>query len=75
MLFGANGKYELKYCERCGALGIRQSRSSRVYCNECQRKMGEVNFAPSPYRPRTAAEPANAARGRDESHLESGRWL
>lgn len=27
--------YELKYCERCGALGMRRSDSSESYCRPC----------------------------------------
>ncbi len=28
---------ELKYCERCGALGLRRSQSSETYCGLCAR--------------------------------------
>jgi hypothetical protein len=27
--------YELKYCERCGTLGLRRSRSAESYCRPC----------------------------------------
>lgn len=27
--------YELKYCERCGALGLRRSDSVETYCEPC----------------------------------------
>jgi hypothetical protein len=27
--------YELKYCERCGALGTRRSESNDTYCELC----------------------------------------
>ncbi len=27
--------YELKYCERCGALGLRRSQSLESYCEAC----------------------------------------
>lgn len=27
--------FELKYCERCGALGLRRSQSSESYCEPC----------------------------------------
>ena len=27
--------YELKYCERCGALGLRRSQSPESYCESC----------------------------------------
>ena len=27
--------FELKYCERCGALGVRRLHSSESYCEPC----------------------------------------
>jgi hypothetical protein len=27
--------YELKYCERCGSLGLRRSQSGETYCKPC----------------------------------------
>lgn len=27
--------YELKYCERCGSLGLRRSQSGKTYCEPC----------------------------------------
>lgn len=27
--------YELKYCERCGSLGLRRSQSDETYCEPC----------------------------------------
>ncbi len=27
--------YELKYCERCGSLGLRRLRSAESYCRSC----------------------------------------
>lgn len=30
---------ELKYCERCGALWLRRSGTTRVYCGVCAPKM------------------------------------
>jgi hypothetical protein len=33
---------ELKYCERCGALWLRPTGSSRVYCGSCAPKMAEI---------------------------------
>ena len=31
--------YELKYCERCGGLGLRRSRSGSPYCRDCEQMM------------------------------------
>lgn len=37
---------ELKYCERCGTLGLRRGGSSQVYCSECEEAMSQVYRAP-----------------------------
>ena len=29
-------KFELKYCELCGALGLRRAQSSENYCRSCE---------------------------------------
>ena len=34
--------YELKYCERCGSLGLRRSQSAESYCEPC----GQVLVSP-----------------------------
>jgi hypothetical protein len=31
--------YELKYCERCGGLGLRRSQSGLPYCCDCQQML------------------------------------
>jgi hypothetical protein len=31
--------YELKYCERCGGLGLRRSKSGLPYCCDCEQIM------------------------------------
>jgi len=41
--------YELKYCERCGGLGLRRSQSESPYCCECEQVMRA-------FLPRRAAE-------------------
>jgi hypothetical protein len=28
--------YELKYCERCGGLGLRRSKTALPYCCDCE---------------------------------------
>lgn len=28
--------YELKYCERCGGLGLRRNKSGLPYCRDCE---------------------------------------
>jgi hypothetical protein len=29
-------KFELKYCELCGALGLRRTKTSENYCRSCE---------------------------------------
>ena len=35
-------RVELKYCEGCGGLGVRECGGGQVYCNDCARKIGEM---------------------------------
>ena len=42
---------ELKYCERCGTLGLRRGDSGQTYCGACWREMARVYLAPSEHRP------------------------
>jgi len=39
-------KIELKYCERCGGLWLRQEGSRQVYCGGCAPEMATVAQAP-----------------------------
>ncbi len=39
------GRVEMKYCERCGALWVRASGSRNVYCCRCERQMRELPLA------------------------------
>ena len=32
---------QLKYCERCGGLWLREPRSAAVYCRVCARKLAD----------------------------------
>jgi hypothetical protein len=45
---------ELKYCERCGTLGMRRRSTERIYCEPCREEMSEVYLAPSQRRPEKA---------------------
>jgi hypothetical protein len=31
--------FELKYCERCGGLGVRSDKSGLPYCDDCEQMM------------------------------------
>ena len=35
-------RLELKYCERCGGLWVRECGAGVVYCDHCQRSMAEL---------------------------------
>ena len=35
-------RVELKYCERCGALWLRDPSSGHVYCEHCRPRMDEL---------------------------------
>jgi Zn-finger nucleic acid-binding protein len=39
------GRVEMKYCERCGALWLRGIGSRKVYCRQCERQMRELPLA------------------------------
>ena len=39
------GRVEMKYCERCGALWVRAIGSRNVYCCQCERQMRELPLA------------------------------
>jgi hypothetical protein len=43
-------RVELKYCEGCGGLGIRECGGGQVYCNDCLRKMAELPVSKAPSR-------------------------
>ncbi len=39
------GRVEMKYCERCGALWLRAIGSLDIYCCQCERTMRELPLA------------------------------
>ncbi len=42
--------YELKYCERCGALSLRRSQSGETYCERCEQILSHYFFPADPVR-------------------------
>jgi len=38
--------YELKYCERCGGLGLRRRPSDLPYCSDCKQMMQHFLLRP-----------------------------
>jgi len=54
-IFETNGvTVELKYCERCGGLGLRPQGGSEAYCGSCRERMADM--------PRQAEERAGRSR-------------
>lgn len=56
-------RMELKYCERCGGLWVRERGAGVVYCENCQPKMEDLPVSKKkpgrlilPVQPRTAIE-------------------
>jgi len=43
-------RVELKYCEGCGGLGVRECGGGQVYCNDCLRRMAELPVSKTPSR-------------------------
>jgi hypothetical protein len=39
--------YELKYCERCGGLGLRRQESGQPYCSDCEQMMQHFLLRPA----------------------------
>ena len=73
-------RMELKYCERCGGLWIRESGEGTVYCGNCQPEIEGLPIpkkkparARLPVRPRTRVEDyASEDSGEDEMNFEAG---
>lgn len=60
---------ELKYCERCGCLGLRPRTSAQIYCRKCAGAMSQVaqnrKQSPSPgKKPCVSVVTAAAGSGR-----------
>jgi hypothetical protein len=60
---GGTARMELKYCERCGGLWIRESGAGVVYCANCRPQVDDLpapkkkpGRAKLPVRPRTLVE-------------------
>ena len=55
--------YQLKYCERCGALGTRRSETNDSYCEPCAQLLAK-SFSPDSLskRPRLRRNPARRRR-------------
>lgn len=40
--------FDLKYCERCGGLGLRRNNSGLSYCRPCTQMMRDFSIRPNP---------------------------
>ncbi len=71
--------YELKYCERCGALRLRRSQSSESYCGDCEKlRINHPSAAENGRRPSTRTlenrtAPLLNLESQRESNLPGGR--
>jgi hypothetical protein len=52
--------YELKYCERCGTLKLRQVASDVTYCRRCESLLGRFTFPGDVSEKNSAALPSSA---------------
>ncbi len=41
-------RYELKYCECCGGLGLRRQDSGVPYCRDCEQMLQNLLITPGP---------------------------
>jgi hypothetical protein len=53
-------RFELKYCERCGGLGLRPAGGEQVYCTACGRAVAEL--------------PASRQEPKRENLMEVSQW-
>jgi hypothetical protein len=61
-------QFELKYCERCGALWLRPAGGGQIYCVACGREMAQL---PAPLRePEKARRPRKPPRGTGDGDFE-----
>jgi hypothetical protein len=69
---------ELKYCEHCGGLWVRERGAGTVYCDRCQNKVADLP-APKkkagrlvlPVAPRTVVDDYAMDLGEDETDFEA----
>lgn len=54
-----NDSYELKYCELCGALGLRRSKSETSYCPSCRQMLQDFLLTAIP---QTRSHPTSLLR-------------
>jgi hypothetical protein len=66
--------YELKYCERCGSLGLRRCQSDEMYCAPCGQILINYSFPTGVSRPSLPrkAKPTKDDSLRLEGHAQSG---
>ena len=71
-------RVELKYCEHCGGLWVRERGTCEVYCEKCQPKVADLPVPKKrsarvqlPVRPRTVVENYGPEILEDEMDLEA----
>jgi hypothetical protein len=72
-------EYELKYCERCGALRLRRCPSPETYCGPCRQILNNYSFPGASERrsllrkSRTESEPPLKLEGMAQAPIPFGR--
>ena len=65
-------RVELKYCERCGSLWLRECGGGQIYCENCIPKVDEL---PAPRQTRTAPRlPVSNRAFLDDDEFELSDW-
>jgi len=71
-------RVELKYCEHCGALWVRERGAGVVYCDKCQPKVADLPIPKKkpgrlllPVRPRTEVEDYRFDTDDEEKNFEA----
>jgi hypothetical protein len=62
-------RVELKYCERCGGLWLRECGTGGVYCGSCQLIVADL---PIPKKPQRVTLPVRRASVLDDYSFENG---
>jgi len=64
-------RMELKYCERCGGLWVRECGGGVVYCEKCQRNLAELPIPKKPQRVTLPVQRTSLVEGYVEVDFEA----
>jgi len=63
-------RMELKYCERCGGLWVRECGAGVVYCDGCQRSVAELPIPKKPQRVTLPVQKKSVVEGYGDDEME-----